>query len=165
MNASITDLKPVDHAALGTNQAMIILTLILGFLFNASLLPGIVALFMIGGTLLKKPGFGWLYVRVLRPLGWVKADVLMDNPEPHRFAQGFGGLVVLAGWFALLAGFSGLGWALVWLVVALAALNLFGGFCVGCAMYYWLGRLRMPGFFKAPPAGTFPGARPKAGGR
>jgi hypothetical protein len=50
---------------------------------------------------------------------------------------------------------------LVWLVAALAALNAFGGFCVGCAIYYWLGKLHMPGFTKAPPAGTFPGMRPR----
>jgi hypothetical protein len=39
-----------------------------------------------------------------------------------------------------------LGWALSWIVVALAALNLFAGICVGCLMYYWLNRLGVPGF-------------------
>jgi hypothetical protein len=33
---------------------------------------------------------------------------------------------------------------------------------MGCAMYYWLGRLKVPGFVKSPPEGTFPGMRPKA---
>ena len=56
-----------------------------------------------------------------------------------------------------------LSWVLTWIVTALAALNAFGGFCVGCAMYYWLNRLNIPGFYKAPPAGTFPGMRPKTG--
>jgi hypothetical protein len=54
-----------------------------------------------------------------------------------------------------------LGWSLVWLVIALAALNLFAGFCVGCAVYYWLARLNVPGFAQHPPAGTLPGMRPK----
>jgi hypothetical protein len=54
-----------------------------------------------------------------------------------------------------------LGWALAWLVIALAALNLFLGFCAGCAIYYWLHRLNVPGFVKAPPDGTLPGMRPK----
>jgi len=58
-------------------------------------------------------------------------------------------------------GAVGLGWGLVWVVIALAALNLFGAFCVGCAVYYWLNRLKVPGFVKSPPAGTFPGMRPK----
>ena len=61
----------------------------------------------------------------------------------------------------LVFGLSISGWVLVWIVIALAALNLFGGFCVGCALYYWLTRLGVPGFTKQPPAGTFPGTRPK----
>ena len=36
------------------------------------------------------------------------------------------------------------------------------GFCAGCAVYYWLGKLRLPGFVKDPPPGTFPGMRPKS---
>jgi hypothetical protein len=62
---------------------------------------------------------------------------------------------------ALFLGAGVLGWSLVWLVVALAALNAFGGFCVGCAVYYWLSRFNLPGFTKQPPAGTFPGMKPK----
>jgi hypothetical protein len=154
-------LKPVDHSALGTNQAVIILLLILSFILNTPILAGIVAFFMLAGTALARPGFGWLYQSLLRPMGLVKPDVLRDNPEPHRFAQGFGGVVVFAGFISLLAGFTTLGWALAWLVVALAALNLFAGFCVGCAVYYWLNRLNLPGFVKSPPSGTIPGLRPR----
>ncbi|HEX9019044.1 MAG TPA: DUF4395 domain-containing protein [Anaerolineaceae bacterium] len=153
-------LKPVDHSALRSNQAVIIVLLILGYVLNAPLLVGVVMAFMLGGTALGKPGFAWLYTRVLRPLGVVRPDVLQDNPEPHRFAQGFGGTVLLAALLALVFGLAGLGWGLVWLVVALAALNLFVGFCAGCAVYYWLHRLNVPGFVKAPPPGTFPGLRP-----
>jgi hypothetical protein len=63
---------------------------------------------------------------------------------------------------ALFLGASTVGWILVWLVVFLAGLNLFAGFCAGCAIYYWLGRLSVPGFVKMPPGNTFPGMRPKA---
>ncbi|MBE2192975.1 MAG: DUF4395 family protein, partial [Anaerolinea sp.] len=45
---------------------------------------------------------------------------------------------------------SGLGWALSWLVVALASLNLFAGVCVGCLMYYQANRMGLPGFSRAP---------------
>ncbi len=153
--------RPVDHSALAVNQATIILLLVLAFIFNAPLLVAVVAAFMLGGTAIGKPGFGWLYTRILRPLGLVKPDVLEDNPEPHRFAQGMGGVFVLAGFAALTAGFATLGWALAWIVVALAALNLFAGFCVGCAIYYWLGRLRVPGFVKTPPSTSrIPGWKP-----
>ena len=153
-------LKPVDHAALGTNQAVIISLIVLAFVLDAPALVGVVGAFMLVGTLLGKPGFGWLYTRALRPLGWVKPDVLQDHPEPHRFAQGFGGVVVAAGFAALLGGMPVLGWVLAWIVVALAALNLFAGFCVGCAVYYWLSRLRVPGFVQPPPSDRTPGKRP-----
>jgi len=151
----------VDHSALSTSQAGIILLLILSFILNAPLLTGLVALFMLVGALVGRPAFGWVYTLFLRPAGLVKPNQLADNPEPHRFAQGFGGTVVLVGFIALLSGLAALGWALTWLVVALAALNLFGGFCVGCAVYYWLNRLNVPGFRVSPPVGTFPGLRPR----
>lgn len=150
----------VDHTAIRTNQATIIILLVLGYIFNVPLIVLAVSLFMLVGTVLGRPGFAFLYTGILRPPGWVKPDCIPDHPEPHRFAQGFGATVLLAAFVALSTGLVGLGWALSWLVVALAALNLFAGFCAGCAVYYWLNRLRVPGFLKAPPAGTFPGLRP-----
>jgi hypothetical protein len=80
----------------------------------------------------------------------VKPDVITDNPEPHRFAQGFGGVVVALALAALLAELSVLGWVLTAVVVILAALNLFLGFCAGCFVYYQLNRLGIPGFTRAP---------------
>ncbi len=156
-------LQKVDHAALKTNQAFIITLSILAFVLDQPWLIVLVMLVMGAGTVLKRPGFGFLYQFVLKPRRWVRPDVLADNPEPHRFAQGFGAVVLAAGSIALLGGVVVPGWALVWLVIALAALNLFGGFCVGCAVYYWLSKINIPGFDKNPPAGTFPGMRPKAG--
>ncbi len=154
-------LRPVDHSILRTNQAAIIVLLLAGFILNAPLLVALVALVMLVGTILGRPGFGFLYTRILRPARWVKPDILQDNLEPHRFAQGMGGTVCLIGFLALLAGLTTLGWALAWLVIALAALNLFAGFCTGCAVYYWLNRMHVPGFIKSPPSGTFPGLRPR----
>jgi hypothetical protein len=71
-------------------------------------------------------------------------------------------VVLAASSLAFLFGAGTLGWGLGWLVIALASLNLFAGFCVGCAVYYWLNRLHVPGFVKAPPAGNFPGMKPRA---
>ena len=76
--------------------------------------------------------------------------MITDNPEPHRFAQGLGGTFVTLGWLALLAGQSVVGWALAWLVVGLAAANLFLGFCAGCFVYYQLNRRGVPGFRHSP---------------
>lgn len=154
-------MNKVDHSALRVNQAMIIGLLIAAFVGNAAWLVALVMVVMAYGTARQQPGFKVIYASLLKPRGWVKPDVLTDNPEPHVFAQGFGAVVLLGAALALFTGFSALGWGLAWLVIALAALNLFVGFCAGCAVYYWLNRLRLPGFAKAPPAGTFPGMRPK----
>jgi hypothetical protein len=156
-------LQKVDHAALKANQLFIISLSILAFIFNQPWLAVFVALVMGLGSALKVPGFLPIYKYILKPRGWMKPDVLNDNPEPHRFSQFLGFIFMTAGSIALFLGANILGWGLVWLVVALAALNAFGGFCVGCAVYYWLARLKLPGFAKQPPAGTFPGMKPKAG--
>jgi len=154
-------LMNVDHTALKINQITIIILNVTAFIFNLPWLAVIVALVMLGGTLVGKPGFILIYSRILKPLGWAKPKVIPDNPEPHRFAQGFGGVVMLAATIALFTGLPVLGWSLVWLVAGLAALNAFAGFCVGCFIYYWLARLKLPRFDKQPPEGTFPGMRPE----
>lgn len=151
----------VDHSAIRTNQAMIIGLSMIAFILDLPWLVALVAVIMALGTILKVPGFGFMYRRILKPLNLLKPDILLDNPEPHRFAQGFGAVVLALGVIALLLNAIVLGWALVWLVIALAALNLIVGFCAGCAVYYWLGRLDVPGFIQTPPGETFPGMRPK----
>ena len=156
-------LQKVDHSALKANQLFIISLNILAFIFDQPVLAAFVALVMGVGSLLRVPGFGFVYKYVLKPSGWMKPDVLEDNPEPHRFAQFLGFVFMTAGSVALFSGASLLGWSLVWLVAALAALNAFGGFCVGCAVYYWLSRFNLPGFTKRPPAGTFPVMKPRVG--
>ena len=152
-------LRLVDHSALRTNQAIIIALLSVSFITETPWLIPLVSFLMLLGSALKRPAFEPIYlmhkaVRALKP------DILLDNPEPHRFAQSFGGVVLLGATAAWLAGIPSLSWVLSWLVIALAALNLFAGFCVGCAVYYWLFRLGFPGFTKAPPPGTIPGKRP-----
>ena len=154
-------LQNVDHSAIRTNQAVIIILSLAAFIINQPLLVLLVGLVMVWGTVIKKPGFAFLYFNILKPAGWVKPDIVRDNPEPHRFAQGFGSVVLLGASLTFLAGNAVLGWSLTWLVIFLASLNLFVGFCAGCAVYYWLNRLNVPGFIKSPPQGTFPGLKPK----
>ncbi len=155
------ELRPVDHSALIVSQITIVLLNILAFVLNQPVLVAVVTVAMLLGALLAVPGFGFLYRLVLRPLGLVRPHVLLDHPEPHRFAQAFGGVVMLIGTLCLFLGAAVAGWVLVWLVAALAALNAFGGFCVGCFVYYWLARWGVPGFTQSPPEATFPGMRPK----
>jgi hypothetical protein len=156
-------LQKVDHSVLKTNQLLIIFLSVLAFILDQPILATFVALIMGIGSVLKIPGFGFVYKSLLKPRGWMKPDVLDDNPEPHRFSQILGFVFMAAGSVALFLGTTVLGWVLVWIVIALASLNAFGGFCVGCAVYYWLVRFSVPGFSKQPPAGIFPGMKPKAG--
>ncbi len=143
--------RRVDHSALRTNQAFIITLLILGFVLNAWWLVALVSAVMLIGTVAPSAGlFKLVYFTVLKPAGIVKPDVKTDNPEPHLFAQGLGGVFTLLATLALLVGATTLGWILSWLVVALAALNLFAGVCVGCLIYYQLNRLGVPGFTHTP---------------
>ncbi len=143
--------RRVDHSAIRVNQAFIIVLLILAFVLNFWPLAAFVAAVMLVGT--AWPGlalFQQIYRRVLKPAGIVKPAVEIDNPEPHRFAQGFGGTVVALGTIAVVAGLTVLGWALIWLVIALAAATLFVGFCAGCFVYYQFNRLGVPGFRYSP---------------
>jgi hypothetical protein len=156
-------LQKVDHSLLKSHQIMIISLNILAFILNLPILAALVALIMGIGSMLKTPGFGFVYKSFLKPRGLLKPDIVDDNPEPHRFSQILGFVFMTAGSVALFFGATILGWSLVWLVAALAALNAFGGFCVGCAIYYWLSRMNLPGFSKQPPAGTFPGMKPRVG--
>lgn len=141
----------VDHSALKVNQTLIIALLALAFVFNSVWLVVFVAAVMLIGTIVPELAFfKRIYRHILRPAGLVKPNVIVDNPEPHRFAQGFGGVVLLIAIAALFAGASVVGWALVALVIVLAALNLFLGFCAGCFVYYQLNKLGVPGFVRAP---------------
>jgi len=141
----------VDQTALKVNQAFIIALLIGAFLLDSWLLVAFVGLVMLLGTAGPRLAlFKGVYKRILQPAKLVKAHMVPDNPEPHRFAQGFGGVVVALAVVTLLLGPAIAGWALVWVVITLAGLNLFLGFCAGCFVYYQLNRLNVPGFERSP---------------
>lgn len=143
--------RKVDQSALQVNQAFIIGLLLLAFLLDAVWLVALVAVVMLVGTAVPTLSlFKRIYQHILQPAGLVKPNVIEDNPEPHRFSQGLGGVFVALATLALLAGLPTIGWALVWLVVILAGLNLFLGFCAGCFMYYQLHKRGVPGFRVSP---------------
>ena len=143
--------RKVDHNALRVNQAFIISLLILAFILQIPVLVGFVSAVMIIGTIFPQAGlFKRIYRHVLQPAGLIKPDIQEDNPEPHLFAQGFGGVFTLASTLALISGAEVVGWALTWIVIALAALNLFAGFCAGCFVYYQLSRRGILGFSVQP---------------
>ncbi|HJZ47408.1 MAG TPA: DUF4395 domain-containing protein [Roseiflexaceae bacterium] len=133
----------VDRTALRVNQACIIGFLVLAFLLDQLWLVAFVFAVMAVGTALPQAGlFQRIYRDVLRPAGLLKPDVHQEDAAPHRFAQGLGAAVLLIATIALLAGAQAIGWGLAFVVIALAAINLFFGFCAGCFVYFQLQRLR-----------------------
>lgn len=133
--------KKVDTTALKFNQASIIVLTLLGFVLDQPYLVLFVGLVMAVGTLFPQAAlFKQIYLTLLKPNGILRANVIDDDPAPHQFAQGVGALFLLASTIALILNAPGLGWALAWIVIVLAAVNLFLNFCAGCFMYYQLDR-------------------------
>ncbi len=135
----------VDHSALKVNQAGIIVTVLVAFAGSVfspwfELLIPVLAAVMLLGT--WRPGlalFKQLYFRVLKPRGIVKPRPLEDSPVPHNFAQGLGGVFLVIA-TVLLPLLAAAGLAVALLVAVLASVNLVFSYCVGCQVYFLLGR-------------------------
>ncbi len=141
----------VDQTALKFNQASIIVLLVLAFLLNAAWLVALVAAVMLIGTFWPQAGlFKLFYARLLKPAGLLKPKVVEDDPAPHLFAQGLGGVFLVLSTLALWGGLAVVGWLLAGMVVVLAAINLFLNFCLGCFIYFQFARrgvrLELPGW-------------------
>ncbi|GAB4529750.1 MAG: hypothetical protein OHK0046_49870 [Anaerolineae bacterium] len=144
-------LRRVDQTGLKTGQALTILLLIAAFLVDSWVLVAFVGLAQFLGALdATFAPYRLFYQKVVKPLNIAKPNVITDNPEPHRFAMLVGSIFNTAAVLALLAGIPVVGWTLVAIVVALANLNFWLSFCLGCWMYYQFNRLGVPGFTRAP---------------
>ncbi len=139
--------KTIDLSALKFNQISIIVLTLGAFIFNVPLLAGIVAFILITGTLNPELAlFKQAYARGAKPLRLLKPNPVEGSPAPHEFAQALGGIVLGTGSLLVWAGSGSWGWSLAWVVIVLAAANLFFGFCAGCFLYFQLGKLGVPGF-------------------
>ncbi len=135
----------VDHSALKVNQAGIILTVLVAFAGSAFsawfelLIPALAVVMLLGTWRPDLALFKQVYFKLLRPRGIVKPRPVEDSPTPHNFAQGLGGVFVVIA--SVLLPFSlFLGLAVALLVAVLAFINLAFGYCVGCQVYFLLGR-------------------------
>jgi hypothetical protein len=135
----------VDHSALKVNQAGIILTVLVAFAGSAFsawfelLIPALAVVMVLGTWRTDLALFKQVYFKLLKPRGIVKPRVVEDSPVPHNFAQGLGGVFVVIA--SVLLPFSlALGLAVSLLVAVLAFINLAFGYCVGCQVYFLLGR-------------------------
>ena len=137
--------QTVDHSALKVNQAGIILTVLVAFagsLFSGVFLVLIplLAIVLIAGTVEPQAAaFKQLYFKVLKPRGVVRANPMVDSPAPHNFAQGMGGAVAAIASILLLFSVPA-GLAVALLVAVLAFVNFAFNYCVGCQIYYQLGK-------------------------
>ena len=135
----------VDHSALKANQTGIVATILVAFVgslfstFFLALIPLLAIVLLLGTFVPRLALFKQVYFLVLKPRGIVKPRPVQDRPEPHNFAQGLGG-VFLAVSSVLLITIPVLGLALALLVAVLAFVNLAFGYCVGCQIYFQLGK-------------------------
>ena len=136
----------VDHSALKVNQAGIVVTVLVAFIGSAfyrpllALIPLLAVVLLLGTFSPQLALFKQVYFKVLKPRGIVKPRPVQDRPEPHNFAQGMGGVVLaIASIFLLPLPVVGL--ALALLVAVLAFVNLALGYCLGCQIYFQLGKL------------------------
>ena len=146
----------VDHSALKVNQTGIIATVLVAFIGSAFYRPALVlipllAIVLLVGTFAPQYAlFKQLYFKVLKPRGIVKPRPVQDRPEPHNFAQGLGGVFLAVsslfiyfgtptyGAASMVMGVLGLALALI--VAVLAFVNLAFGYCLGCQIYFQLGK-------------------------
>ncbi len=135
----------VDHSALKVNQAGIIVTVLVAFAGSAFspsfelLIPALAVVMLLGTWRPELALFKQVYFRVLKPRGTVKPRPVEDSPVPHNFAQGLGGVFLVVA-TVLLPLLPELGLAVALLVAVLASVNLAFGYCVGCQVYFLLGR-------------------------
>jgi hypothetical protein len=138
-------LQTVDHSALKVNQTGIVATVLVAFAGSALyrpllLLIPLLAIVLLLGTFAPQLAlFKQIYFKVLKPRGIVKPRPVQDRPEPHNFAQGLGGVFLVVS-SAFLVPLPVIGLALALLVAVLAFVNLAFGYCLGCQIYFQLGK-------------------------
>ena len=133
---------PIDPRGPRTNQAVLAVALLAGFLADwRPVVPVFAAVLLLGAAF--GPRYGPVlrfYAEVVKPRLGPPSE--LEDPRPPRFAAAVGVGFLLASSLAFLAGAPGLAWGLALVVAALAGLAAITGICVGCEVYLWLARLR-----------------------
>lgn len=133
---------PIDPRGPRTNQAVLAVALLAGFLADArAVVPVFAAVLFLGAAF--GPRYGPVlrfYAEVIKPR--LAPPTELEDPRPPRFAAAVGVIFLVASSLAFAAGAPGLGWALALVVAALAGLAAVTGICVGCEIYLLLARRR-----------------------
>ena len=126
-----------DANVLRFNQIAIVSGISAALLIQQPIIVATIGAVLLAGSLDPRlAGFKRLYSSLIRPALRVAVNPSEDDPRPHNFAQGLGGVFLLLATLAFLGGWSLIGWSLAVLVAALALLNLTTSFCLGCFLYY-----------------------------
>jgi hypothetical protein len=147
-------LTTVDHSALKVNQTGIVATVLIAFFGSyffrplLFLIPLLAVVLLLGTFAPRLALFKQIYFKVLKPRGIVTPRPVQDRPEPHNFAQGLGGIFLAISSVLLFLPVDArtalvtvaLGLAVALLVAVLAFVNLAFGYCLGCQIYYQLGK-------------------------
>lgn len=152
----------VDHNAIRSAQLLTIMMLLIGVILQRwEPIAALAAVFLITALSFHAGPFILVYRWLLRPLGLVRPDLRADHLQPHRFGQAVGAVSATAAATLLYFGYAAAGWALVSVLILLTAVS-FGGWCIGCFIYFQLYRLGLRGFFSRAPTDTrrIAGSRP-----
>ena len=133
---------PIDPRGPRTNQAVLALALVLGFLLDWEWVVPVFAVVLALGA-----AFGPRWGPVLRLYGAVIRPRLgppshLEDPRPPRFAATIGVVFLTGSTISFLAGATTLGWVLALIVAALAGLAATTGLCVGCELWLLVARRR-----------------------
>ena len=132
---------PFDRSVLKVNQAILMSFISVAYVVSFWVWPVVVVLplltlMMLAGTASPTTNLPrQLYLHWLKPARLVRSRLVQEDPAPHRFAQGVGGVFLLAASVFALFDLLLVAWVLAWIVVALAFLNFAFDICVGCMMY------------------------------
>lgn len=125
-----------DLSALKFNQVTVVALTSLALVLGAPLLALVLGTAMLLGALFPAHSPLRALYQALSPLLGLHPQVVDETPEAHHFAQGVGGVFLLASALASLAGLGLLGGVLAVAVIGLALLNLTTHVCVGCLLYF-----------------------------
>ena len=138
-SSTVTEFPHVDTHLAKFSQGCVVALTGLAFLLAQPVIVLIAAVLLTVSALVPAfSPFRLLYRYGIIPLHLMRPRIVEDDPEPHRFGAAF---LIAATLVLFLTKVPALGWALDLIVFALAAINMTIGFCAGCLVYYYLGRI------------------------
>ncbi len=137
-------IEKIDKTSLKFNQGCIVVFTSLAFLLNVHWLVAITGAVLLIDTLIPGTGlFKLTYKNIVKPLKILNQNISSESKAPHQFAQGMGGIFLLLSFILLqYSGLTFIGWAVSFIVISLAFVNLTLDFCAGCFLYFQIQKIK-----------------------